>query len=104
MKVRNFKELRAKLESTPGRAERMKRLRAETLDEILHYRLGEIRKMREQTQIELAEAIGVTQPSVAKVERSEDPQLSTLRKYIEGLGGHLEVTAVFDGERFPLEI
>ena len=31
-------------------------------------------------------------------------ELSTLRSYIEALGGHLEISAVFDGERFPVAV
>ena len=37
----------------------------------------------------------MVQPSVSRVERPADLYLSTLRRYIEGLGGRLEIHAVF---------
>lgn len=106
MKVRNFKELRESLEATSGHAERSERHRAEALDEILHYRLAELRRLKEQTQVELSKAAGIAQPVVSRIERDADPNVTirTLRRYVEGLGGKLEVAAVFDGERLLLEV
>jgi hypothetical protein len=37
----------------------------------------------------------VKQPTVSKIERREDVALSTLRRYVEALGGELHVTAQF---------
>ena len=45
-----------------------------------------------------------TQPNVSRIEKGTEMQLSTLRAYIEALGGRLEVSAVFDdryGHLFP---
>jgi len=74
------------------------------LAEIVAYNLTELRKIREVTQSELAEALGVRPPSVSRVEHTDDLQLSTLRGYVEALGGRVEVTAVFGDERFPIAI
>jgi hypothetical protein len=41
---------------------------------------------------------------VSALEHSEDPKLSTLREYIEALGGRLEIAAVFNDERFELKV
>ena len=38
----------------------------------------------------------VTQANISRIERQEDLKLSTLERYIEALGGRLEVRAVFD--------
>lgn len=59
-------------------------------------RLYELRKGRGVTQVDLAEAMGVTQGSVSALERRDDLFISTLRGYIEGMGGQLRITAVFD--------
>lgn len=69
--------------------------------------LGELRRCRGVTQVELGEAIGRSQRQVSRAERDDDAgdlQVASLRRYIEGLGGRLEIVAVFpDGERFTLE-
>jgi transcriptional regulator with XRE-family HTH domain len=57
--------------------------------------LQELRAKRHVTQNELAERLGIRQPTVSKIERREDVNLSTLRRYVEALGGELHVTAKF---------
>jgi transcriptional regulator with XRE-family HTH domain len=61
--------------------------------------LHEIRHARARSQEELAQKLKVNQPAVAKLERREDVHVSNLRRYIEALGGKLEIKAHFpDGE------
>jgi transcriptional regulator len=50
------------------------------------------------TQVELAEMLGVTQATLSKLERRADLKVSTLRRYVESLGGRLEIVARI-GER-----
>jgi DNA-binding XRE family transcriptional regulator len=57
--------------------------------------LEELRKARRMTQVKLAEAMGVNQGEVSKIEHRTDLYLSTLTEYIEALGGRLEIRAVF---------
>src|ERR1700704_1761623 len=57
--------------------------------------LHELRQARERSQEELARALKVGQPAVAKLERRTDMYVSNLRRYIEALGGALEITARF---------
>jgi transcriptional regulator with XRE-family HTH domain len=57
--------------------------------------LAELRQALEQSQQELARAMGVNQPAVAKLEKRADMYVSNLRRYIEALGGSLEITARF---------
>lgn len=61
--------------------------------------LAEIRKAIGMTQAELAGQLDVAQGSVSKIENAADMYLTTLRKYIEALGGELRLTAVFAGGR-----
>ena len=44
----------------------------------------------------------VTPPT--RLEGRSDIYLSTLRSYIEALGGHLEIAAVFGDERLPMKV
>src|SRR3984893_8107576 len=57
--------------------------------------LYELRQARERSQEELARELKVGQPAVAKLERRTDMYVSNLRRYIEALGGSLEITARF---------
>ena len=57
--------------------------------------LAELRQAREQSQQELARRLKVGQPTVAKMEKRTDMYVSNLRRYVEALGGSLEITARF---------
>ena len=57
--------------------------------------LHELRKTRAVSQEELAGKLAVGQPAVAKLERRADMYVSNLRRYVETLGGTLEITAHF---------
>lgn len=66
--------------------------------------LAEIRKAIGMTQAELASRLDVAQGSVSKVENAADMYLTTLRKYVEALGGELHLTARFaDGRELQIE-
>lgn len=45
------------------------------------------------TQAELADAIGISQSALSKMEAQRDMQVSTLRRLVEGLGGNLKLIA-----------
>ena len=66
-------------------------------------RLGDIREAVGKTQVELAAELGLGQGSVSKIESAADMYLSTLRRYVEALGGELEVLARFpEGTVVPI--
>ena len=61
--------------------------------------LHELRRARALTQKELAETMQVNQPAVSKLEKRTDAYISSLRSYIEAVGGKLKIVAEFpDGE------
>ena len=61
--------------------------------------LHELRRTRAFTQQELAEKLNVNQPAVSKMEQRGDTNISSLRSYIEAVGGKLKITAEFpEGE------
>ena len=86
--ARKFSELRAKM--SPESQARSEALAAEMLAVM---DLAELRKARNISQGELAERLEKGQPAVAKVEAREDPHVSTVREYIEALGGRLDLVA-----------
>lgn len=57
--------------------------------------LAELRQARARSQEDLARELKVGQPAVAKLERRTDMYVSNLRRYVEALGGSLEITARF---------
>ena len=57
--------------------------------------LQTLRKSRNLTQVMLAQSMRVEQAAVSKVEHRDDMYVSTLRDYIEALGGTLKLVASF---------
>ena len=57
--------------------------------------LRQLREARERSQQELAKKLHINQAAVSKLERRTDMYLSTLRNYIEAMGGKLEIVARF---------
>jgi len=88
--AKKFSELRAKM-PPEARAESHER----AVRMLLEIPLGELRQAREKTQQELAAALGTTQANISQMEKRTDIYLSTLRRYIQALGGDLEITARF---------
>ncbi|HEY9716513.1 MAG TPA: transcriptional regulator [Trichormus sp.] len=57
--------------------------------------LRQVRRAREYSQVTLAEILGMNQGDLSKFERRTDAYLSTIRRYIEAMGGTLELIATF---------
>lgn len=88
--AKNFKMLQSKM---PPKARRRSEAKASRM--IREMALDELRVARRLTQEQLAAQLKVRQPAIAKLERRADMYLSTLRSVIEGMGGELDVRAVF---------
>ena len=61
-----------------------------------------LRQALELTQSQVGQAAAMTQSELSRLEGREDHLTSTLRRYVEALGGRLEVTAVFGKRRVKL--
>ena len=55
----------------------------------------ELRRAREQTQVQVAKILGISQDSVSRLEQRTDVLLSTLQNYVAALGGRLVLIAKF---------
>lgn len=53
--------------------------------------LSDLRRMAGKAQVDIASALRVKQPSISKIEKQADMYLSTLRSYVEAIGGKLEL-------------
>lgn len=94
---KRFAELRKPIESDPVRSARVEEHKAAML--------GELRRKLDLTQAVVADRLDVTQENVSQIERGEaDVRLSTLSRYIEALGGRLEVRATFPDETVALTL
>ncbi|MGA2184191.1 MAG: XRE family transcriptional regulator [Bryobacteraceae bacterium] len=90
MPTRKFREL---VNAMP--AARQQKIASRVRQSLASMPLEEVRKARRMTQSRLADALGVNQGEVSKIEHRTDIYLSTLAGYVEALGGKLEIRAVF---------
>ncbi len=88
--ARNFKELQAKMDPA-SRADNTRRVS----DELQRMALEELRGAKRLTQSDMAEMLDVPQSSISRLEQRADMYLSTLRNYIQAVGGELRIQAVF---------
>jgi DNA-binding XRE family transcriptional regulator len=87
----NVEEKISKL--SPARRKKVETRAAALLAEEMTLR--ELRKARKLTQVRVARQLGITQDSVSRLEKRSDLLLSTLRKTVEAMGGHLSLVAEF---------
>ncbi len=85
-----FRELQMRIP-----AERRVRVEERVRDAIKEMALDELRTAREFTQAELSQVLRVDQGSISKLERRTDMYIGTLRRYLEAMGGSLQIRAVF---------
>ncbi len=98
--ARRFEELLEKM--PPERRARVEAKRRGIEREILEEDLRGIRELLGKTQTEVAAALELSQGKVSDVERRDDHLVSTLRRYVEALGGELEVIASFGDKKIRL--
>lgn len=60
--------------------------------------LQKLRRAQGMTQAAMAEALGIGQDGVSRLEQRSDMRLSTLRGYVEALGGKLSIVAEFPSQ------
>lgn len=99
-KYPTWEEVRGDL--TAAEEAELEELRAQAAHEAVAFNLGELRQAREMTQMELADRLKRAQPTISEIENTSDHLISTVRSVVEGLGGRLEMVAVFDDERIPI--
>lgn len=92
--TKKFRDLRARM-SPDSRA----RAHAKARGLLAELPLAELRQARQLSQEQLAAELDVRQPAIAKLEKKTDMYISTLRRFIEAMGGQLEIRAHFpDGD------
>jgi len=84
-------------------AEAQARVRARVQASVEALSLKGMRQALELTQAEVGRSAEMTQSELSRVESRTDHLTSTLRRYVEALGGTLEITAVFGELRVKLK-
>jgi len=97
--ARDFRELQARMDPA-SRADNRERVRAE----LKRMALEQLRGVKQLTQADIAEMLDVPQSSISRLEHRADMYLSTLRSYIDAVGGKLQIQAVFpDGDTVVID-
>ena len=78
---------------TPARRQKVEAMTAELIAE--ERSLRDLRQALALTQEHVAEALGVGQESISRLEKRSDLLLSTLRNYVKAMGGELRLVAEF---------
>ena len=82
--------------------ERRARVSQRVEDALLEMDVRAMRELLGKTQQEVAELLEKTQGQISTTERRGDHLVSTLRRYVEALGGELEIVANFGDKRIRL--
>jgi transcriptional regulator with XRE-family HTH domain len=90
MVKKSYKELRSKMSLM---AQKKSEAKAKAM--IRDMALNDLRQARSLSQEHLAQILRTKQANISKIERRVDMYISTLRDYIEAMGGELEITAHF---------
>jgi DNA-binding XRE family transcriptional regulator len=95
----NWRDVKAKARETDpewdstDRVARRARMRESMLASVSGAQLAEIRKQLGLTQAQLAEAASLSQARISQIENGSATSLESLRAYVAGLGGHLDIVA-----------
>jgi DNA-binding XRE family transcriptional regulator len=91
--VKGYPQLRSKM--TPTNQAKAAKRAASMAREMPLYELRAARRLSQET---LAEVLETSQSSISKIERRPDVYVSTLRRYVEAMGGRLKIVAEFPDE------
>lgn len=95
----DMEALEQRVLARPGAPERV----AEIANELrLAVALTALRNQAGMSQRDVAALLGVSQARVASIEKSRNVTVEVLEKYVQAVGGQLEITARRGGKRLPL--
>jgi DNA-binding XRE family transcriptional regulator len=89
------------VESLGGEAA-LETARQQTQAYIDGYRLAERRRSLGMTQSDVAERMGITKGRVSQIERGEVSTFNVIARYVDALGGQIQVSAVFGDDLYIL--
>jgi predicted transcriptional regulator len=84
--------------------EEIEKIRREAIQGLLEEDLRALREAAGVTQEELAEKVEVDQSQISRLERQGDVRVSLLKRYVEALGGELQIVATLHGKVVRLPV
>lgn len=101
-KFPKWKDVRDDIVAEAGGDEAVSAARHRNQAYIDGHRLAERRKALGLTQAKVAERMGVTKSRVSQIERGEVSTIEAVARYVEAIGGHIQVSAVFGDDHYIL--
>ena len=95
----NWRDVKAKARAadpswdSAERVARRREMREQMLSSVGGAQLAEIRKQLGVTQAQLGDATGLSQARISQIEKGDAVSLETLRAYVTGLGGQVDIVA-----------
>jgi len=97
-----WQDIRSEIVAEIGGEEAIAEARKRNQAYIDGYRLAERRKALGLTQAEVAERMGVTKSRVSQIERGEVSTIEAVARYVQAIGGQIQISAVFGDEHYVL--
>lgn len=98
LELHQWTDLRARLFTPEQVAATDRYVRRETL----RMELAELRKLAGKTQVQVAKKARMHQGELSRAERRTDHRISTIRRYVDALGGELELVVRLKGKTIRL--
>jgi DNA-binding XRE family transcriptional regulator len=97
-----WQDVRTDIVASAGGEEAITKPRHRNQAYIDGHRLAERRKALDLTQAEVAERMGVTKSRVSQIERGEVSTIEAVARYVQAIGGHIQISAVFGDDLYIL--
>lgn len=97
-----WNDVRADLVARAGGEEKVAHARDHNQAVIDGHRLAERRKALGMTQSDVADRMGVTKSRISQVERGDVSTFDVISRYVQALGGEIQVSAVFGDDHYIL--
>ncbi|EHR62584.1 helix-turn-helix domain-containing protein [Saccharomonospora cyanea] len=101
-KFPKWSEVRANVVAEAGGEEAVTEARKRNQAYIDGHRLSERRKALGLSQTDVAEKMGVTKSRISQIERGEVSTVDAIARYVQALGGHIQISAVFGDDTYIL--
>ena len=101
--TKKWKDIRPELVEERGDAAAMAAAHLRNQTYIDAQRLAERRSALGMTQAEVADRMGITKSRVSQIERGEVSTVDVIARYVQAIGGQLQISAVFGNDLLFLQ-
>ncbi|GII75987.1 putative antitoxin HigA3 [Sphaerisporangium rufum] len=97
-----WRDVRADIVAAAGGEEGIAEAKKRNQAYIDGHRLADRRKALGLSQSEVADRMGVTKSRISQIERGEVSTVEAIARYVQALGGHIQISAVFGDDLYIL--